>query len=146
MKYNYKFGWSIILLYLTPPLPSTATVKRECSSPPEAKRIRLLTYFSSEPHQQESLKASPSSPLDREIREYLHTPVSDENTNPLQYWRDNQNSLLGRLAGRLFSLPVVASPVRTHLERFGKRVESLEEASVQQTEEYLYLKVNKALW
>ena len=88
------------------------------------------------------------SPLDREIREYLRGTVSDETTNPLEYWRDNATTfkLLSEVAVKLLTVPIVQTKVQFHLAKFDKRIESLEEVSLTQTEEYLYLKVNEMLW
>jgi hypothetical protein len=114
---------------------------------PESKRIKLFTYFSSaESDDPEHIRAI--SPLDREIKEYLHAPVTEETTNPFDYWRDNHSTFkqLSRIAAKLLSVPIIQTKVQCHLSRFGKRIESLEDVSLTQTEEYLYLKVNKVLW
>ena len=63
--------------------PSTEMkIKSEdCSLQPESKRIKLFTYFSSaETDEMDHFRTV--SPLDREIKEYLHTPVAEETTNP----------------------------------------------------------------
>ena len=119
----------------------------DCSLQPESKRIKLFTYFSSaETDEMDHFRTV--SPLDREIKEYLHTPVAEETTNPFDYWKDNHGTFkqLSRVAAKLLTVPIVQTKVQCHLSKFGKRIESLEDISLAQTEEYLYLKVNKILW
>lgn len=114
---------------------------------PESKRIKLFTYFSSS-DTEDTDHFRTISPLDREIKEYLHTPVAEETTSPLEFWRDNHVTFkqLSRVAAKLLTVPIVQTKVQSHLSKFGKRIESLEDISLNQTEEYLYLKVNKVLW
>lgn len=119
----------------------------DCSLQPESKRIKLFTYFSSaETDEMDHFRTV--SPLDREIKEYLHSPVAEETTNPFDYWKDNHGTFkqLSRVAGKLLTVPIVQTKVQCHLSKFEKRIESLEDISLAQTEEYLYLKVNKILW
>ena len=114
---------------------------------PESKRIKLLTYFSNVENNSTD-EFRPLSPLDREIREYMQVSVSDETTNPLEFWRDNALTFkqLSKAAVKLLTVPIVQTKVQFYLTKFDKRIESLEEVSVTQTEEYLYLKVNETLW
>lgn len=119
----------------------------DCSLPPESKRIKLFTYFTNgESEESENFRAV--SPLDREIKEYLLSPVSEETVHPLDYWRDTSSTFkqLSRAASKLLTVPIVQTKVQRHLAKFGKRIESLEDRSLSLTEEYLYLKINKVLW
>lgn len=114
---------------------------------PEHKRIKLLSYF----NQNQQLSSDTSTtltPLDKELHEYIHSPLSDEGTNPLDFWRENSLhfKVLSKIAPRLLSIPIIQNDLQKFLCSNEKRVDSLEELSRNQAEESLFLKMNQDLW
>ena len=108
---------------------------------PDSKRLklRLLSYFF-------DYDQYPASSLERELREYMAAPAAPETTQPAEYWRWSPLSQLSTLAKSVLALPLGWSPVQTVLVTDHHKIQGLRTQSLKQTEQTIFLNVNKKLW
>ena len=108
---------------------------------PDSKRLklRLLSYFF-------DYDQNPASSLERELREYMAAPPAPETTQPAEYWRWSPLSQLATLARSVLALPLGWSPVQTVLVTDHHKIQGLQTHSLKQTEQTIFLNVNKKLW
>lgn len=96
-----------------PPAPTRAQ-----PPPPPTKRSRLFAFMSRRrghqpPPSADASCASPDSPPEAEVAQYLEEPCLPEDAAPLAYWRAKKGALplLARLAHKYLAAPAGSAPV-----------------------------------
>ena len=119
--------------------PSTASTP---SSPPK-KKSKLLRHLPSHRSQPTAAQTTP-----HEITSYLTAPVMDEDSDPLQFWREHQQQYptLSQLSRRYLAVPSSSAPVERLFSIAGKTF-SKERGRLgdERFEELMFIKCNKHL-
>jgi hypothetical protein len=110
------------------PLPTQECNSSAESAPPPPKRKKSwLTKILGTPAVQSSTTLSPSEQVAQEMDRYLHHPILDVESHPLEWWKaqEKQFPLLGRLARRYFCICATSVPSERVFSAGGNIVTSL---------------------
>lgn len=90
------------------------------SHSPPRKKSQLFSFMATSPRSSQSVLST--TPVETEIREYLETPCTSGDSNPLEFWKGHEPSypILSRLAKRYLSVPASSAPVERIFSIGGK--------------------------